>query len=199
MKQRTELQRKTPLRSKVGLRPGKPRQEQGRKQRPKQRRKAKPKSRRKQLESAAEANCKAFYQGLPCVICKHEGRINTKGTAGHHIIGKGRCRLGRHDPQNLIPVCAAHHTTGNDKAPHSTNARAGDRFAQWLREFMPTRDAAAKTIEAEQKLREGRKMTIDEIEADYELWAAIVQNKRTYEFVCEMCGIEAWATLGVAK
>ena len=107
--------------------------------------------------------------------------------------------MGRHDPQNLVPVCRAHHTTGNDKAPHSTNARAGDRFAQWLRGLMPKRDTAAKAIELQQNHRGGRKMNIDEIEKDHDFWATVVENRRDYEFVCEAAGVEAWATLGVQQ
>jgi len=150
----------------------------------------KPNSRRKRLEKATEKKATAFYRGLPCVICRQQGKINTN-TCGHHLVPKGRCRRGRHEPANIIPLCPAHHTMGNDIAAHSQSSLVVNRFCDWMQTYMPKRWTWLRVLEAEAKLNR-KPMTITEIETDHDFWESVVKNKRDYETVCEICGVEAW-------
>lgn len=156
------------------------------------RRKAKPKTRRSRLEAVIERRQKAAYLGVPCIICLFEGVTNTHRTCGHHIVPKSRCRAGRHDPANIVPLCQAHHTMGNDCAPHSSNPLASAHFDRWVERWMPDRFAATRKLD--ERARQGPPYLIDEVEQDHAFWEAVEQNGRDYKFICEAAGVEAYAT-----
>ncbi len=154
--------------------------------------KRKSKTRRKRLEGETEKRQKKFYLKLPCVICRWQGIWNTN-TCGHHIVPKGRCRIGRHDPANIMPVCPSHHTMGGDIATESSSALVVARYVDFMDACMPARWAVARGLEEKNKGQSGQKMTICEIERDHALWEKICREEMTYEAVCEMEGVEAFA------
>lgn len=177
------------------LKPGKPpKAGKGPKRGGKIRKKAKPKGRRGRLEAETEARQKAAYQGVPCIICAFEGKTNTRGTCGHHIVPKSRCRAGRHDPANIVPPCPTHHKMGNDCCPHSSNPIASANFDRWIEKYMPKRFAA--TRELNKRARQGPPYGIREVERDHAFWADM--EGRGYEYICEAAGVEAYVD-GKAK
>lgn len=154
-------------------------------------RRRKPTTRRARLEAETERRQKKAYLGVPCIICLFEGTTNTQGTCGHHIVPKSRCRAGRHDPANIVPVCQSHHTMGNDCAPHSSNPLASAHFDRWVERWMPRRFKATRDLNT--RARQGPPYLIDEVEADHAFWEAAEANNRDYRFICEAAGVEAYA------
>jgi len=69
------------------------------------------------------------FRGCSCRVCG-----TTKGTVGHHIVPRSRSKALRYDGRNIIVLCQAHHTMGNDMAPHSTNQLAVERFVDWFKD-----------------------------------------------------------------
>lgn len=153
--------------------------------------KAKPKTRKARLAAETEKRCMAVYRNQRCIICAFENTISTSRTYGHHIVPKSRSRAGRHDPANIVPVCATHHKTGNDCCPHSSNPLAAAHFDRWLERWMPKR--FAETRELDKRAKQGPPYTITEVEQDHTLWEAISRNGLEYVFICETAGIEAYA------
>ena len=74
----------------------------------------------------------AQFRGMNCEVCGTH-----IGTCGHHIVSKGRSKALRYDIKNIVVVCPSHHTMGNDKAPHSTNTLAVERFIEWFKAKKP--------------------------------------------------------------
>jgi len=140
------------------------------------------------MEAATEKRCMAFFRGQPCVFCLWLSGIENRNTVGHHIVPKSRCRPGRHDPANLVPVCSAHHTMGNEYAAHSSNPIAAHRFMDALRLFMPKRYAACMALD--ERAKRGAKYSSEEKREDHAFWEAVEQNGRSYEFVCETADVE---------
>jgi len=179
------------------LKPGKPpKAGKGPKRGGKIRKKAKPKGRRGRLEAETEARQKKAYQGVPCIICLFEGKINTRGTCGHHIVPKSRCRAGRHDPANIVPLCPTHHKMGNDCCPHSSNPLASAHFDRWLERWMPKRFAATRILD--QIARGGSKYQISAVEGDRAFWAVMEATSSGYTAICAATDVEAYAD-GKAK
>lgn len=159
--------------------------------------KRKAKTRRKRLEQATENRCMKFYRGLCCVICKRLGKRNTN-TCGHHIVRRSRCRPGLYNPRNIIPLCPEHHTYGNTVVTEGPAIPVA-RYIEFMQRYMPRRWAAAEELDADAKRNSGRKMPIEEIEADHDFWEAIDKQNRSYEFVCETVDVEAWAEAADGK
>lgn len=180
LKTKTPLKRRKPLKSHKGL-------YRGGKLRPK----AKPKRRKARLAAETERRVKKLYTGLPCILCLFEGSRNTNRTCGHHIVPKSRCRAGRHDPANIIPLCPKHHTTGNDCCPHSSNPLASAHFDRWLERWMPLRWSWTNGLD--KRAKQGPPFNINEVELDHTFWDAVSRNGRDYEFVCQTVNIEAYA------
>jgi 5-methylcytosine-specific restriction endonuclease McrA len=86
------------------------------------------------------------FRGTHCEICQ-----TTKGTVGHHIIPKSRSKALRYDSRNIIVLCQAHHTMGNDMAPHATNQVAVERFIEWFKENKPAQHSWTKEHERDQR------------------------------------------------
>lgn len=86
----------------------------------------------KSFRNKADKLFMSRFHNQPCEVCG-----NTEGTHGHHIISRSRSKALRFDKRNIIVVCAAHHTMGNDMAPHSTNQKAVERFIEWFKETKP--------------------------------------------------------------
>lgn len=82
------------------------------------------------------------FRGESCEVC---GAI--EGTAGHHLIGKGRSKALRYDKNNIVVVCQKHHTLGNTMAPHSTNHLAVERFHNWFKATKPEQHSWIKENE----------------------------------------------------
>jgi len=76
------------------------------------------------------------FHGQPCEVCG-----TTINTCGHHCVSKSRSKALRYDHRNIIVLCPAHHTMGNDLAPHATNQLAVERFVKWFNETHPGRHA----------------------------------------------------------
>ena len=70
----------------------------------------------------------APYRGQPCEVCG-----NTYKTVAHHNVNKARSKALRYDKRNITVLCQAHHTMGNDIAPHSSNPMAVDRYFDWFK------------------------------------------------------------------
>lgn len=198
MKQ-TELKRKTPLRGRkmpIDWDEMARRKAQKANRKKPLRRKAKPKGRRGRLEAETEKRCMAAYRNQPCIICLFEGVTNTYRTCGHHIVPKSRCRPGRHDPANIVPLCQKHHTMGNDCAPHSSNPLASAHFDRWLERWMPRRFKTTRKLD--ERARQGPPYRIGEVERDYDFWATVERESRPYKWICEGWGVEAYAEPGRA-
>lgn len=80
----------------------------------------------------------ARYRGKPCEICGkdkgyEDGRVTS--SCGHHLIFKGKCRMHRYEPKNIIVLCPYHHSHYNSEiSPHSiTNSLAQQAFADWVK------------------------------------------------------------------
>jgi hypothetical protein len=62
-----------------------------------------------------------------------------QGTCGHHVVSQARSKALRFDVRNIIVLCPAHHTMGNDLAPHASNQLAVERFVEWFKTTHPER------------------------------------------------------------
>lgn len=105
------------------------------------------------LESLADAMVQRLTcKGRPCAVCPSRWNIG-----GHHLIRKSQChgswyRL-RHDPRNVLPLCAVHHGWAHAKEK---------AFEAWLKDHDVERHAwmAAQTQEPKVVARE---RTIDNL------------------------------------
>ena len=73
-----------------------------------------------------------LFTGQQCVICKSQGRVNTRLTCGHHIVAKSLSAYFRHLVENIICLCPEHHTFGIVIAAHSKYQPAQVAFINWL-------------------------------------------------------------------
>ena len=97
------------------------------------------------MKKADELFLKQF-RGNHCEVCQ-----TTQGTCGHHIVPRSRSKALRYDMRNIIVLCAAHHTMGNDLAPHATNQLAVERFIKWFKKNKPAQHAWIKEHERDQR------------------------------------------------
>lgn len=149
------------------------------------------KTTRKQIVSRLDKIVFPFYRNLQCVICNWKNEPQNCASAGHHIVRVGRCSSHVYDPANIIPLCPSHHIMGNDIKAHGLDTLAIGRFTEFLKTKMPKRWEKAQ--EAELDGKNGRKLTVFELEELLNLWEAVINNSRDYEFLCETCGVEAYA------
>jgi len=151
------------------------------------RRKSIPYTRRKRLRAETEEIAKAFFLGLPCIICG-----STFRTCGHHIIPRSLSAWLMWRVENIVPVWPAHHQMGQDLAAEKTTLMAAHRFSLWMQENMPKRFAWVEEHDQLRRQHSGEKLSIDDIETDHAFWTAIRDNGRDYRFVCETCDVEAY-------
>jgi hypothetical protein len=115
---RSELKRKTPLRSRSLT------QKQGKKC-------GKAKTQSWYRKHVIEQFMSKF-RGLPCEICG-----KTENTCGHHVCSKQRTPAHIITPENIIVVCPSCHMFSNERSAHSSNALAVCRFMEWIRDNKP--------------------------------------------------------------
>lgn len=146
-------------------------------------RKRKPKTRRQRLEAQTDKLVSGFYRGLRCICC------DSHNTVGHHLISRQRCRFHRHSPQNLVPLCSDHHKWSNEMAAHSFSSLGVAAFVEWLKVNMPKRYA---WWQANRYVGSGGYKV--DYQADNDFWQAALENERSYEWVCDLCKVEAYRT-----
>ena len=84
----------------------------------------------------------ARFRGRPCAVCgATHGYYDNKTirSMGHHLLNKGKHRLYRYDPRNIIVLCPKHHL-GGEMSPHYEDGVANKRFYEWLKANHPDKD-----------------------------------------------------------
>lgn len=89
-------------------------------------------------------------KGRPCRVCAIENRHNTSGVEAHHIVHRARITNRHplvHHPDNILPVCHAHHQDHHSTArriPLAALTEAEAAFLvkhggeAWARRWYPT-------------------------------------------------------------
>lgn len=104
------------------------------------------------------------FRGQPCEVC-----AKVEGTCFHHIVSKSRSKALRYDKRNGIILCPAHHTMGNDLAPHSTNQCAVERFIDWFKNTHHERHAWIVENERIER-RYSYKQAVENLKNGLEAW-----------------------------
>ena len=132
-------------------------------------------------KQAATVLAMKFYQQVPCIICRNEHKV-----VAHHIIRRGKCTHLVAAPENIIPLCFAHHMgNGNPCAhPASRDTEMAHDFWNLLLERMPDRMSALELMKGNVGKHDYRQ--------DMYNWQAYWNEGRDYEFICELLKIEPW-------